>query len=727
MESKNIDSDSLKDELFFQKLRDIILQNVEDESFSVSALASEIGLSRSQLHRKIRKLNNKSVSLFIREVRLDYAAELLLADAASVSEIAYKAGFNSPTYFSKCFHEYTGMTPSQYNENRKKIKLNASNDDRTDSKLEVHSKLNRSKNNRESALFFSKSRLRILLSIMGGVILLSVFIRYAHGFLHKNEFLPPSIAVLPFKNLSELKDNQHFADGIMDGIINKLSYVNELHVISRTSSETFRNTNLSSPEISAKLKVNYLIEGSVQRYSDRVRIIIQLIDAGKDDHIWSEQYDREWKDIFDIQTEIANQVTSILSAKITLSEHKRLDERPTAIMTAYDYYLKAKELYQNYIIRWDERDLEIAIQFYNKALEHDSNLAEAYTGLAEAFLGGRFYGKNNYGASENWKDSALILCNKALGINPNLSDAYKIQGMVYRARGQNEEFFASFKKAVELNPNHSDSYELLSSLADFDKEFKQSITYRLKALELDPLNPIRYVNVSVSLRNLYLTDLAIKYDNRALELQPDCVQAWEALGVAQLEKEHYKEALVSFQKELSYNEVDLWGIIHIIETQLRLGNFEEAKKFYEYNLSVINSPQYTITAFTPNHPEHLGYILWNSGNKEESINQFQKALEKEGKQAASKLFLTGSNYYYNQAAILAILGRKKEAYEFLKKAMETKGVPFSLGWTLNDPLFAGIKNEERFIKMMNDYKTMLEEISKNITNSNIQLYQFVAE
>jgi len=263
-----------------QKLSEEVAANLENEQYSVEELAENIGMSRSQLHRKLQEASGQSASQFIREYRLQRAMEILKSEEVTSSEVAYRVGFGSASYFSTCFNEFYGYPPGE----AKKRMADNSIPNFVDKGI---SHISRSKNS-----FLNK---KILLS---SAILLVFVLGYLsfQQFSNKNsrtadlDLIDKSIAILPFKNQSPNADNQYFADGVMDAILNKLSMVGQLKVTSRTSVEQYRTTTKTLPEIAMELGVSYILQGSAQKYGEQIRISVQLISAETDDQIWYNDY-----------------------------------------------------------------------------------------------------------------------------------------------------------------------------------------------------------------------------------------------------------------------------------------------------------------------------------------------------------------------------------------------------------------------------------------------------
>ncbi len=329
-------------EIFIKKLTDIILANLQNENFGVDELAREAGFSRSSIHRRLWEIKRQNISHFIREIRLKRAMELLRHHAGHASEIAYQAGFGSPSYFSKCFHDFYGFPPGEVRKRMEEDTLPVS--------YETNASENPSEEENIVSLKSGRFKKRYLVSLSVGlsalIIGFAIFYHTKKGeFSYQRVRQERSIAVLPFKNLSSEDDSQYFTDGIMEDILNHLFRIGDLQVISRTTAERFRGSKLSTVEIAGSIGVNYILEGSVRKQGDQVRITVQLIDGKRDRHMWSENYDRKLTDIFYVQSEIASSIARELEAVITPMENTLIKKVPTDNMEAYNYYLIGNNYY----------------------------------------------------------------------------------------------------------------------------------------------------------------------------------------------------------------------------------------------------------------------------------------------------------------------------------------------------------------------------------------------
>jgi TolB-like protein/AraC-like DNA-binding protein len=453
------------------KLTGIVLENLRDENFGVEQLAAAAGMSRATLHRKIKELKQGSVSRFIRHIRLEKAMEMLLREEGTVAEIAYRVGFGSPTYFIKCFHDHYGFSPGEV----KKIEDRATGDQRYVQKdLPLHEADSK------------KARRKKIMLASTGIIsaLLLAFILYT---LLKQP--QKSIVVLPFKNLSDEPGNQYFADGIMEDILNNLFRISDMRVVSRTSAEYFRESPMTSPEIARKMHVDYVLEGSVQKQGEEVRIFTQLIDARNDQHLLSEKYEGEMVNLFDFQSDIAWKVADAMQTVISSREKGHIEERPTNSIEAYDNYLKGRFLLhkandeQRYDISKD--GLMASLQYYEKAIELDPQFAEAWAGLANAWYNLAAWGW--YKPYSEGVQKAWTYCSQALEIDPACAEAHAIKG-VYHAypEGLFEEARKELLLALELDPNFSTAHQWYAQLMMITGPIEEAREHVNRTLELEP-------------------------------------------------------------------------------------------------------------------------------------------------------------------------------------------------------------------------------------------------
>lgn len=371
-----------KESTFIDKVKQIILDHLDDEKFDVNHLAAEIGWSKSHTFRKVRSITGVSANQFIKETRLQEAARLILNSDHNVSEISYKVGFSSPSYFNKCFRKYYGVTPGEYKEKNEKI-----------------SPVN------DSDLTHSQSRIKkfqYIFYLLGTALLIFGVFSIVKSNDNPDEI---SIAVLYFDDHSPESDLQWFCNGLTEEIIEKLAGIKTLMVTSRTSVKQFRNSKTPIDKIAKKLGVNYILESSVSKSksSDSVRIITQLINL-KDKHVWSNTYDESIENSLKLQNDVSKRIVEQLNITLSPEEKKNIDKYPTDHKEAYNLFLQAD--YQNSL--FNKIAFKKAIPLYEQAIALDSSFIEAYMGLSEIWqIGGLVWGL--YDEQEAWHNAKQLL------------------------------------------------------------------------------------------------------------------------------------------------------------------------------------------------------------------------------------------------------------------------------------------------------------------------------
>jgi len=323
-----------KDQIFINRLTEIILANLGNENFGVKELAQEVKMSRYSLSLRLSSSAKKTINQFINEVRLQKAMEMLKYEEKTVSEVAFKVGFSSPAYFTKCFHDFFGFPPGTVKK-----------DIISDNKEIISADVKENKIKLTQKIFNITASL--ILFIIVFVYLGYIFFKNASTYKGEAEKTQEySIAVIPFKSIGNNPEDQFFIDGVMEEILTNLSRIHGLRVISRTSVEQFRESTRSASEIANKLNVEYIVEGSGQKYGNSFRLRVQLIDASKDKHIWAESYEQEIsevKDIFKIQSQVAQAIALELKTTLTPEEKQLIEKPPTSSLTAYDFYRRGLE------------------------------------------------------------------------------------------------------------------------------------------------------------------------------------------------------------------------------------------------------------------------------------------------------------------------------------------------------------------------------------------------
>jgi len=362
--------------------------------------------------------------------------------------------------------------------------------------------------------------------------------------------LRKSIAVLPFENLSEEKTNAYFADGIQEEILTRLSRIADLKVISRTSTLRFKNASDNISEIAKQLGVANILEGSVQKAADQVRVSVQLIDAESDSHLWAERYDRKLTDIFAVESDIASNIAEALQAKLTGAERRAISSQPTTNSEAHELYLRGRFYWNRSMGSAFEKSFDKSREYYEKALQIDPTYALAYAGLADYY--GFAWGFGLLPPVEKWVKAVEENAQKALKLDPALGEAYNCLATVnlyYFCNWREAE--GDFRRGLELSPNFAEMHAHYSMCLVFFGRNDEALSEVERALALDPLSP-RFGFTSGWLRFFMRQyDTSIEQYRKTLELDPNLPFAHKGLGDAYERKGMRKEAIAEWVNALT--------------------------------------------------------------------------------------------------------------------------------------------------------------------------------
>ncbi|HXO94445.1 MAG TPA: tetratricopeptide repeat protein [Candidatus Acidoferrum sp.] len=403
-----------------------------------------------------------------------------------------------------------------------------------------------------------------LAMIVGGI---AMFSRY------RVRSAPPvpekSIAVLPFENLSRDPDNAYFAEGMQDEILARLSKIADLKVISRTSTQKYKSAPDNLREIAKQLGVTNVLEGSVQKAADDVRVNVQLINALNDAHLWGDIYDRKLTDIFAVESDIATTIADTLQAKLTGAEKQMIAAQPTSNTTAYELYLKGRSL-------WSKRggeNLRQAIAFYEQAIAHDPNYALAYTGLAESYVVLPVY--TEVVPQEAYAEAKAAAL-KALQLDDKLAEAHTALADVLFNELDMAGSISEFQRAIALDPNYATAHQWygcdpLRAIGRFD----EAIAEGKRAVELDPLSPIINSDLGRTLTMARRYDEAIAQLRKTLEIDPTLWVARFNLGETFQLKNDMATAIAEYTKAQQLSD-DLRARVPLAAAKAQSGDKEAA-------------------------------------------------------------------------------------------------------------------------------------------------------
>ncbi len=384
-----------------------------------------------------------------------------------------------------------------------------------------------------------------------------------------------SLAILPFENRSKLVDDEFFVVGIHDDLLTSIAKIGSLKVISRTSVMDYKNTTKKIPLIAKELGVANILEGSVQRSGNQVRINVQLIDAASDEHLWAEIFDRELtaENLFSIQSEISRNIAEALHAVLTVDEKNRINTIPTSNLQAYESYLRGRQL----MVSRNSTQLEQAINAFTEAVEQDAQFALAWVHLADAtdLLAG--YGTLARSAAIPVMEDAV---ERALAINPQLGEAYASQANIFEHYQRYDDAEASYRLAIELSPNYATAYQWLSDLVFRRSRLRttESLLLAKKAYELDPGSLIIGFNLATRYRNQGLYSIAEHQLNKLIEMEPRFAKAYSGLGrIYALDLGRYDKSLMAMLRASALDPDNPNILMNLVEVNQQIGDVDAIK------------------------------------------------------------------------------------------------------------------------------------------------------
>ncbi len=518
-----------------------------------------------------------------------------------------------------------------------------------------------------------------------------------------------SIAVLPFKNFSEEPSKQYIADGVMEALLSNLAKIKSLRVISRTSTEQYRGSKKSVPQIGGELNVLYILEGSTQQLENKTRITVQLIEAKNDHHIWSESYDYEHLDIFTVQSKIAQEVANELDIQITINEKEVIDNPLTKNLDAYHLYQRARVHFINFILKRDKVEYNKAMEFYTECLALDSTIANVYSEMAEMLWLKDF--RTNY-FSASFMDDVYHLCQKALHYDQDHAFAHVMLGRYYLYNQQPEKGVQYLRKAIKLNSNLPVAHIDLGNYYVGIGKWEDGIHSLMDGISLSPVSifsPYWYGNLAFAFLSIGDFEKSNFYTNKMIEL-----------GGAFDERGTERDANFLFtHMNVVQGNADI--AMQYAKKLYKFDSLAGLRYFAEINCNLLNNCSKAMTyidemkKLDPDFPyfdykNRYAYILWMNGQREEAREAFKEQI-----QTYERLKELDRRYsndpFYNLAGAYAFMGDHKKAYENLKKFPFVSGLEH---YILLDPLFKELWHEKEFQDIIMKAKSEKEKIRSRI-------------
>jgi len=463
-----------------------------------------------------------------------------------------------------------------------------------------------------------------------------------------------TIAVLPFQNMSPDPENEYFSDGMTEEIITHLSKIRALKVASRSTVFRYKGKGIDPRDVGRELGVGSVLEGSVRKLGNRLRITGQLISAADGFHLWSEVYDRNLDDVFKIQDEVSERIAEALRVNLSEAERVQLSAIPTQSIEAYDYYSRGRHLFYQYT-RGGHR---AAIEMYLKALELDPNYALAYAGLAVcyAFLIVRGWDENAI-----WLSKAEEAALKALGIDQRLPEAHFALGYVYEMKEDWDKEEGAMRRVLLLDPNHAHAHDSLGDVYYHRDQLEEAKSEYQTALHLDPFHPRAPIQLAATYEKAGQYRAAIAQLQRTSELLPDFDWTWIYLGDLHHSKGNYDQALQAYHRALAIDPANLDAKVGLGLTYAAMRRFEEGEQIANKLLESSSKPR----------EENADYLFLVAmldrarGDHEKAITSLEKVMS-----VARRRY--HRVYMGALAETYTLMGDKDNAIGYYRKALESE-------------------------------------------------------
>ena len=422
-----------------------------------------------------------------------------------------------------------------------------------------------------------------------------------------------SIAVLPFDNLSRDPDNAYFCEGVQDEVLTRLAKVADLKVISRTSTQKFKSAPEDLPQIAKQLGVMHVLEGSVQKANDQVRVNVQLINAMSDAHLWADTYDRKLNDIFAVESEIAKAIADTLQAKLNSSAEHVLASRPTENPEAHELYLKGRFF-------WNRRtgaNLQKAADYFQQAIDKDPRYALAFSGLADSHVLLPAYA--DLGSNPRYElPKALEAARRAVELDDTLSEAHTSLARALASDLQLAGAGPEFKRAIELNPNYATAHQWFGEYLQSQGHLEEALSELKRAQELDPLSLIINSVLGFALDTVGKSDEAIAQLRKTIEIDPNFSNVHGQLGNVLEHRGRLKEAISEYEKNFKLGS-DPIDVANLAAAYFLDGRTADGQQLWD-KLKSLSERQY-VPAYS------MAIVQLAMGNKDEALRLLERSYE----------------------------------------------------------------------------------------------------
>jgi adenylate cyclase len=425
------------------------------------------------------------------------------------------------------------------------------------------------------------------------------------------------IAVLPMANISPDPQDEYFAEGMTDELISTISRIQGLRVVARTSSMRYKGSGKGVSEISQELRIGSVLEGTVRKAGNRLRVTAQLVDPESEENLWSQTYDRELGDVFNIQSDIARNVADGLKVQLHASHGLRFLNEPTKNTEAYSIYLKGRYFWN----KGTTDSLRKALVQFELAVKKDPNFALGYSGLADTYL---LLGRSGSDLPKLVYPKAIEFAGKAIAIDGSIAEPHATLAAARQEyEWKWEEAERGFKRAIELNPSYAWGHSGYGLFLGHVGRFDEAIEAASHAQELDPFSPRIHMHASEEYLFGHLYDMAIEAAERAMEVDPSFPGGYAFRGMAEVEKGMYEQAIADFQEANKLVGFQVYlgriGYVHAIA-----GRTSEANRI----LDQLKDPSYQRPTEDPDYRFfRTAYVHIGLGNNQLALDLLEKALD----------------------------------------------------------------------------------------------------
>ena len=551
---------------------------------------------------------------------------------------------------------------------------------------------------------------------------------------------PSRVAVLPFDNIGRDTGDAGFARGMYEEVLNQLSKVSGLAVLSRKTGMELAESDMTAAEIGREHKVQAILEGSVDRVGDRLRIRTQLIRAPDDEQLWSNSYDRTLsvQQVFDIQADIAEKIAGSLETQLTEGERQRIESAPTDDLVAYEAYLRGRSSWFETWATQAPDDVQRSIEALREAVRRDSTFAEAHAWLALAYANRSVTGEEN-----RWVDSASAAVERAKAIDPNVAAAHLAEAEVHRYRfrepravGSVAVRIAFLRRALELQPSHVLAKSTLGDALGAHGQHVEAIRVAREAVQLAPRQPLILQELADQLRAVGLYDASQAWDRRVLEIEPGHFEAIRGLAFTQVRRGRPEPALETSERYLEgTEEPSPFALEFVAQVSLAAGQPDRAKGYldrikeerrrrFQEGREAKPDPSPTGLSY-----RLLGLTEFRLGDRQQGLTILQKVAdslraEVSEQEASPDTVERLAQSEFDLAHVLAALGQSEEALELLRAA-DLGGSGHGLltyGMGLESPFFGDLRSDPGFQEIVSEVEARREKIREQVHQLDIDLY-----